>query len=193
MTGLRIPQILFVRVRDLRPWSGNPKTHEQEQLDRLARSLDRFGLARIPVVQKGTLRILAGHGLHMSLMDAGHGDAVVPVVALELDDDEAAAYTLADNRLAELSEWNVLDLRDQLGELDDGARDMLALGWSDAELLALFGKPIEVPDGVAGVDEEIPEGYLVELVGEKARVSGPDKKKAKRLQAALEAAGWGKA
>lgn len=144
MAPLKVPKILRVRVRDLRPWGENPREHGQEQLEQLQKSLDQFGLASLPVVQAGTLRILAGHGRVQALMDAGHGDEVIPVVALELGDDDAAAYTVADNRLAEVSEWNPLQLRDVLGELDNGAQDMLALGWTQAAMMKLFGRPIDV-------------------------------------------------
>ena len=124
---LKVPQILRMRVRDLRPWGENPREHGQDQLERLQKSLDQFGLAALPVVQAGTLRILAGHGRVQALIDAGHGDELIPVVVLDVDDDGAAAYTVADNRLAEVSEWNPLQLRDVLGELDNGAQDMMAL------------------------------------------------------------------
>lgn len=196
MSALRLPKILNVKVRDLKPWGLNPRVHGQAQLERLGKSLEQFGLARLPVVQAGTLRILAGHGLHQTLMDGGHGAEVIPVIAVELCDEEAAAYTLADNRLGELSAWNIFDLRDSLGDLDNGVRDMLALGWSDEELLKVFGMPIEAlkaPEDLAGEDEEIPEAYLVEVTATTAAVTGPDKKMAKKIQTALEAAGWGKA
>lgn len=192
MSSLQLPDILMVRVGDLRPWGENPKEHDPEQLDRLGRSLKEFGFGRPIVVQSGTLRILAGHGIHAALMAAGHAGQKIPVAAMTLNDEDAAAYTVADNRLAELSTWWMPALRDHLGELDNGVRDMLAVGWSDKELLALFGQPVELPDALCGLAGEAPEFFTVEVHGDEFRVDGTDREKKKRIEAALKLAGWRK-
>lgn len=88
-----------MRVRDVRPWAGNPREHTAEQLRLIQKSIAAHGLVALPVVQKGTNRLLAGHGRLQALLDAGHGDAVIPVIVADMDDRGATAYTVADNRL----------------------------------------------------------------------------------------------
>ena len=164
MTPLRLPVIERHKVSSLKPWAQNPRDHSPEQLSRLGKSVDAFGLARLPVVQAGTLRILAGHGLWETLMDGGHGAEVIPVIVVSLSDEDAEAYTLADNRLGELSEWHLLDLRESLVGLDDGEREMLALGWSEDELAKLFGPLTDAPDCEGGeAPEEEPEPQILEI------------------------------
>ena len=48
--------------RELVPDPANPRLHGRVNLDTIAASLRRFGQAEPLVVQKGTLRVIAGHG-----------------------------------------------------------------------------------------------------------------------------------
>lgn len=129
--GLRLPEVLRTRVGDLVPFAGNPREHDVEQVRLLQKSLGRYGLAALPVVQKGSLRILAGHGRVEALKASGHSDAVIPVVAVDLSDEDATAYTVADNRLTDLSHWNVPQLQDLLGELEETGFDLECAGYTE--------------------------------------------------------------
>lgn len=177
MTDLRLPEVARVRVRDLRPWSDNPRAHDAEQIRLLQKSMEAFGLLALPVAQRGTLRLLAGHGRVQAMLQAGYGESVIPVVLADLSEDEATAYTVADNRLSDLSEWNLPALRDALGELDNGAFDVELTGYTEEALGKLFG-PLVEPDVILddAEPEEEPEPELYELAlypDGTARVVGP--------------------
>jgi DNA modification methylase len=134
---LRLPEVLRVRVEDLKPFEGNAREHDAEQVRLLQKSMKQYGLAALPVVQQGTLRILAGHGRVEALKASGHGEVVIPVIAVDLSDKDATAYTIADNRLTDLSTWNIPQLRDQLHELEESGFDLEAAGFTDEAWEAL--------------------------------------------------------
>jgi ParB-like chromosome segregation protein Spo0J len=188
VTGLRLPVIELHKVKDLVPWDGNPRVHDAEQLRLLVESIRHYGLAALIVIQHGTRRILAGHGRHEALLELGEGETVIPCVAVECSLEDAESYTVADNRLTDLGEWNVPRLRDILGELDNGAWDPNWAGYTPEELAKLFGPVVDVPEtggGEAADDLEPIEYYELEVAGAAVRVTGPDKKKATRMARAL--------
>lgn len=155
--GLRLPEVVQMRVRDLRPWAGNPREHNAEQLRLISKSISAHGLVALPVVQKGTNRLLAGHGRLQALLDGGFGDTVIPVVAADLDETHATAYTVADNRLTDMSSWSLSSLQEILAGLDNGGFDVEATGFTLGAIEDLFGG-IDAPDGgLKGDPDHIPE------------------------------------
>src|SRR5690606_3448276 len=56
----------------------------------------------------------------------------IPALIYEEGDDEAVAFAIADNRTAELAEWDFKNLSEHLAALE-GVLDITDLGWSDAE------------------------------------------------------------
>ena len=121
----------------------NAMHHGDQNVDAIAASLARFGQRQPLVVNRATGTIEAGNGRHQAAESLGWGWVAV----LYVDDDPQAAtgYAIADNRTAELAEWDDAVLVELLGELTDaGETDLL-----DALLLA---------DLVEAVDEtEAPE------------------------------------
>lgn len=113
----------------------NPRKHG-EDVDAIVKSIQRFGWTNPILVQKGTNRIIAGHGRAEAALKAGLKE--VPVIELEMDDRDATAYTVADNKIAELSSWDQKALKEILVGLDDGAFDLELTGFPEVELGALI-------------------------------------------------------
>lgn len=93
----------------------NPRIHPEEQINRLMASIRQWGWT-IPVLVDEDMRVLAGHGR----VEAGKqlDVEVVPcLVARGWSEAQKRAYIIADNRLAETSEWNLEKLHEQLNEL----------------------------------------------------------------------------
>ena len=137
--SLKLPEVVQLRVRDLRPWAGNPREHSAEQLRIIQKSIAHHGLVALPVVQKGTNRLLAGHGRLQALLDAGHGDSLIPVIVADLDEQDATAYTVVDNRTVDLSSWSLTSLQEILAGLDNGSFDLEATGFTLEAIEDLFG------------------------------------------------------
>ena len=93
----------------------------------------------------------------------------MPVIVLDhLSEQERKAYILADNRLAELAQWDEELLADELSALQADGADMEAIGWTDDELAEML-ESIEMldtvdPDQDADDVPEIPEDRFRSLV-----------------------------
>lgn len=144
-------------IAELRPDPRNARLHPARSIAAVEKSLALFG-QRLPIVVRADGLIVAGHARVESAKRLGWTEiAVVDVDGLT--DDEVKAYALADNRTAELSEWDDGVLADLLREIPPLV--LPDLGWSPAELRALM-PPAEEP--------EIPEppraGEAVSRIGE---------------------------
>ena len=82
--------------------------------------------------------IIVGHTRWKAAQQLGH--AQVPVhIATELSADQIRAYRVADNKLHELSDWNVELLSAELAELQLAEFDMTLLGFTTDELTQALG------------------------------------------------------
>ena len=120
-----------VPITELKAWGKNPRKHADD-IESLVRSIEHFGWTNPILVQDTTNRIIAGHGRLEAARQSGLDS--VPVIFLEMDDHDAAAYTVADNKLAELSTWDDAALGAVLAELHGEHYDMSLMGFSDAEI-----------------------------------------------------------
>ena len=128
------------RVRDLIPWEGNPRKITESQADQLRISLDKFGVADIPVVDAdGT--IVGGHQRCAILMAQGKGDMEVDVrvPSRKLTDEEFAELNLRLNK--NLGEWDF----DVLANFSEDL--LLSVGFDEEEL---HGRIRAVPGGGRG-------------------------------------------
>lgn len=151
-----IPDIVVERVPLARlvPWPLNPR--KNHAVDGIARSIEAFGYLSPIVVQRGTYRILAGHGRLAALKLAGAVD--VPVVVADIDDDRASMFTLADNKLTELADWDFAGMADLLLDLEARNLDVTLTGFDGAELERLANWAPSEEGAEAG---DLPEGFEV--------------------------------
>ena len=114
----------------IRPYEKNPRKN-QDAVEAVMKSIKEFGFRQPIVVDKRGI-IICGHTRWMAAKQLGLKK--VPVhVATELTPDQVRAYRLADNRLAEIAEWDDQSLALELSELE-GSIDLKLLGFSDEEL-----------------------------------------------------------
>lgn len=109
------PVIEAVAIEDLKASSRNPRRHSKKQVQQVAASIDTFGFL-VPIIVDEDANILAGHARYEAAKRLGMG--VVPVIrAQHLTPERKRAFMLADNRLAELADWDEEVLKIELGEL----------------------------------------------------------------------------
>src|SRR5262249_15344325 len=93
----------------------NPKQHSARQIRQIADSIKIFGCL-VPVLIDRDNKILSGHGRVLALRRLGWVE--VPVIRAEhLTPEKARAFSIADNRLTELSSWDERMLGEILHEL----------------------------------------------------------------------------
>lgn len=120
--------IEFVHVGDLTPDPANARKHSKRNLDAIAASLSKFGQRR-PLVVTHAGVVIAGNGTLEAAKGLGWEHVAVTRTPADWDDDRARAYALADNRTAELAEWDNDILGGQLVELEAVGWDTGALGF----------------------------------------------------------------
>ena len=123
-------KIETISISKIKPWPRNPRRNHD--VDAIARSIESFGYLNPIIVQAKTYRVIAGHGRLAALRKSGVDKA--PVIVADLDDQKADLYTLADNKLAELSEWDFSTMADLLLEFDEKNLDTSLLGFSEEEV-----------------------------------------------------------
>lgn len=125
-------------VEDLTPYVKNARMHPPEQIDQIAASMERFGFT-IPMLVAEDGTIIAGHGRLMAAAQLGLAEVPV-MVARGWSDEDRRLYTLADNRLAETSEWDPAMLQIEIDELraDYGVEDLSFIGFTEADLAGIM-------------------------------------------------------
>jgi len=125
---------LAVPIGSLSPDPRNTRKHDERNLSVIKSSLQRFG-QRLPlVVQKQGMVVRAGNGRLEAMRALGWSE--VAAVIVDEDDVEATAFSIADNRSAELAEWDMEELGAALDMLADIGQDMdlESFGWDDSEI-----------------------------------------------------------
>lgn len=121
-------------ITELIPDPRNARTHSQKNLDAIVHSLVKFG-QRKPIVITHDNFVLAGNGTLEAAKSLGWDYIDVSVTPDDWDLDTARAYALADNRTAELAEWDESVLAQQLLELHDADFDIEALGFEMPQVI----------------------------------------------------------
>lgn len=139
-----------IALDELTPFPGNAKRGD---VDQIRASLRRNGQYRSLVVREipnGPLIVLAGNHTMQALAAEGHPTARCEVVLC--DDDTARRINLADNRTAELGEYDNDALAELLSYLDG---DYEGTGYTEDDINALI-TPLDDPDELDDADNAQP-------------------------------------
>lgn len=112
----------------------NARQHPARNVDAIAASLARFGQLR-PVLHHDGM-VVAGNGTLEAARKLGWTEVLAQEIA-GLTKKELAAFAIADNRTAELAEWDSIQLDQTLKELSIPLADV---GFTEAELEAIIGR-----------------------------------------------------
>ena len=124
-------QVETVRIEQLNEDPSNVRKHGQRNLEAIKASLAKFGQPKPIVVGRDNV-IVAGNGTMRAAQALGWES--IDVVYTELEGADRTAFAIADNRTAELAEWDE-GLADLLSELQaDESIDHLATGFDDSEI-----------------------------------------------------------
>lgn len=144
----------------------NPKGHDSAGI---SRSLGKYGMAELPLMDDRTGKLIAGHGRLEQLIemrDSGkeppsgvgvdeQGRWLMPVIRgwASRSDDDAAAYLIASNRLVEAGGWDTYELAEMLDDIHD-AQLLEFTGYDESELEAMKAL-LRDPDSGEGSDDDV--------------------------------------
>lgn len=128
-------QIVQKRLEELKEYENNPRNNAGA-VEPVANSIREFGF-KVPIVATAEGTIIAGHTRYKAAQLLKL-ETVPVVIADGLTADQIRAYRLADNKTAELAEWDWGLLADELAAIDES-------GMIDMGLFAINGAG--EPDG----------------------------------------------
>lgn len=116
----------FIAELSLDP--NNVRQHPDKNLDTIARSLSRFG-QRKPIVVTPEGIVVAGNGTLQAARSLGWDEIATVTTPEGWTSDQITAYAIADNRSAELAEWDKPLVDATLEELALSGIDLADLGF----------------------------------------------------------------
>lgn len=133
---IRAAKIEQRSVESLEPYSKNPRTHSDDQIEKIVRSIIAFGFTN-PILVDGGNGIIAGHGRLAAAKRLGMES--VPVIELShLTPAQKRAYVIADNRLALEAGWDEALLKEEIEALRDEDFDLSLTGFNDPEISGIL-------------------------------------------------------
>jgi len=127
-------QHLAVPVADLTPDPKNARKHDRRNLDAIKASLEKFGMRQPIIVQKQGMIVRAGNGRLAVAQELGWSH--LPALVVDESEAEAVAFAIADNRTAELAEWDWGNLSEILQSSDTDWSELRLFEDSELSLLA---------------------------------------------------------
>ena len=146
-------------IKDLKSDHKNARRRTDRSAELIKESLQRYGAARSIVIDEDN-RILAGNGTIEGAKEAGinrirvietDGDEVIAVRRTGLTEEQKVGLALADNRTADLSEWDQ-EMLNRLSEQHD-----ISLFFSQDDLDGILETEVEAlpPEDFDEVDDDI--------------------------------------
>ncbi len=132
-----------IRTADLIPYANNPRNNDGA-VEAVANSIRQFGF-KVPIVIDKNNVIVAGHTRLKAAEKLGL-EFVPCIIADDLTDEQIKAFRLADNKTAELAEWDFEKLETELAGLADDF-EMGEFGFDDL----ISTEPTEI------IEDEIPD------------------------------------
>ena len=115
-------KIEYLPIKALKPYEKNTRKHQKKDVDNIARSIEKYGMCDAIGIWGEQNIIVEGHGRMLACKQLGMTE--VPCIRLDhLNDEQRREYAIAHNATAELSEWDLDILPDELAELDLSAFD----------------------------------------------------------------------
>lgn len=135
-------KITIMKLKDIKPYEKNPRKNNKA-VDAVAESIKEFGFQNPIIVDKKNV-IIAGHTRYKAAKKLNIKDVPV-IVAENLNEEQANAYRLIDNKTNELAEWDDTLLFEELLNIEN--IDM-----------SLFGFDLDIEDVEKEIiEDEVPE------------------------------------
>lgn len=118
-------EIIWKQLNEVEPYWNNPRKNEQA-VAAVAASIKEFGFQN-PIIVDSDFTIIAGH-TRLEAAKQLQLDKVPCLIADGLTHEQVRAYRLADNKTAEIADWDLPKLSAELQEIK---LDMTPFGFAD--------------------------------------------------------------
>ena len=118
-------KIEYRKLDELVPYARNPRDN-RNAIDKVAASIQAFGFL-VPIIIDKDNVIIAGHTRLLAARKLGLKE-VPTIKADDMTEDQAKAYRLVDNRVAEMAIWDMPLLAEALEDIGDEI-DMVPFGF----------------------------------------------------------------
>jgi len=138
-----------ILVQELVKFSANSRTHSEEQISKIIRSIKEFGFTNPLLVDEHNL-IIAGHGRLAAALAMGLTELPCVVIG-GLSDAQKSALVIADNKIAIDAGWDYDILIEQFKLLKEFDFDLTLTGFDLEELVDIF--PEDEPEVFCDEDD----------------------------------------
>ena len=139
-------EIIELPIKALKPYKRNPRKNDKA-VEYVANSIRQFGF-KVPIVIDENYEIVCGHTRWKAAKTIGL-DTVPCIMADDLNEDQIRAFRLADNKTAEMADWDFDLLEMEFNDIDPELFDMSDFGFFQDD------EPEKTP--VEIIEDEAPE------------------------------------
>ena len=129
-------KIVNVPVSEIVPYENNPRINEGA-VEQLANIIEKLGFRNPAVLNKDKV-IIEGHTRLLAVKKLGW-ETMPCIIATDLTPEQEQALRIADNKIAEIAEWDEDKLKVELEALQEAGFDLALLAFGDDELDDLLG------------------------------------------------------
>jgi hypothetical protein len=123
---------IMIHVDSVTTDPANVRKHSEKNIEAIKASLTQFGQRKPIVVRRENMTVIAGNGTLRAAKELGWRDIAAVIVDDSLE--TATKYAIADNRSAELAEWDRLGLGQLIGGLQDAGENVFDMGFDQLEI-----------------------------------------------------------
>lgn len=145
-------QIVYKNLNEIRPYEKNPRKNDNA-VEYVANSIKQFNFQQPIVIDKNGV-IVAGHTRYKASKKLGL-EKVPCIIADDLTDEQIKAYRLADNKVAEKSEWDFDLLNEELSEILNIDMEMFDFDVEEKANEKTEVEEVEIPKKVEAVAKRV--------------------------------------
>ena len=127
--------IIEKKLTDISPYENNPRRND-EAVKYVAESIRQFGFKNPILIDRDGV-IVAGHTRYKAAMELSM-EKVPCIMADDLTEEQIRAFRLADNKVAEIAQWDQELLNFELGEIDIDMTDFGFIEMADLDVDGFF-------------------------------------------------------
>lgn len=132
---VRLPGNLVELLEPIRDLSQHPENPNSGDVELIAESILTYGFTSPVIVQASTNYIVAGNHRYAAMLALGQDE--IPVVRVEMTDEEALGYMLMDNRTSEVAVRDEFLVTNILEKLTQRPQGLAATGYNLKDLATI--------------------------------------------------------